>query len=194
MALSCMIDNLRSRQQNVKLILREPLKEFPFVWFNSHQLACAVLAEGEMQLQFALETQAAETAIREWPKSWIGEEVTASVLDTDDSPPGLKQYAGQLLLIDTLSGNKQVLEDGNCQLLQPSPDRRWLAFFKRIATLAPDPEQPYSVRQKKQLMIADMQSLTVRKIVTTIDSGSLTWSPDGASAINCWQRNRNSHT
>ena len=29
MALSCMIINLRSRQQNVKLFLREPLRQFP---------------------------------------------------------------------------------------------------------------------------------------------------------------------
>jgi len=58
----------------------------PSLWVSDRKLLVATLPEGERSSRMTVEFQAAEAAIREWPKAWRGLESTASALGSRGPP------------------------------------------------------------------------------------------------------------
>lgn len=156
----------------------------PFAWLNNQQLVCPVLPEGQKPNPMTLETRAAETAMREWPKAWRGEEPTASVLESGAPMPLERRPPGQLLLIDVTKGNQPLASAYSFRELRLSPDLQHMAALKQVDLVRPDPNKllthgrPPVIYQAAALNRHGKPALTDLAKVKDVQPGSLRWSPD----------------
>jgi len=156
-----------------------------FVWASNQKLICSVLAKGEKPAAMILETQAAETAMREWHKASNGKEATASVLESGIPELVEKRPQGQLLLIDVVRGRQKVIATGNFSGLRLSPNRSSIAFLRQVAVFQPDAQQSLRPRQEiYQLGIAVTREgkIILPRIegVTNVSIDNFQWSQDAA--------------
>src|SRR5215217_218743 len=112
----------------------------PMGWMSDHELLVCTLAEGERPSRVAAESQAAEVAMREWPKAWEGLEPTASVLDSGAPARFDERPQGALLLVDVVSGDSRTLIEGFFRELRGGPAGRHAAFV-RVARIRPPQAQ-----------------------------------------------------
>lgn len=96
----------------------------PNVWVGSETLLVPTLPEGDRTQRMTVEIQSAETAIREWPRAWSGQEPTASALDSGAPAPFQDRPQGELRLVDAASGREAAVMGGFFRDLRISPDQR----------------------------------------------------------------------
>lgn len=152
------------------------------LWISDRRLALSVLPEGQGPLA-TVEKQAAEAAIREWPKAWKGREATASVLESGVPASYDRRPQGKLLTVDLDKGISQIIARGNYRELRLSPDKRHLALLKRVDVVSPNPKQLIRDTSyvKYQLMITSSEGklLSVRPADFSLLYTLVSWSPDG---------------
>jgi dipeptidyl aminopeptidase/acylaminoacyl peptidase len=157
----------------------------PSLWVSHRALMVATLPEGERPLRMAVEVQAAESAMRAWPKAWKGQEATGSVLDSGSHPPFDERRQGELRLVDALSGDEATVMRGFFSELRMSPDGRHVAFLRQDDVIRPEAgrklERMAAERHRLGVVRADGEIVTrgVEEIEDP-DGTSLRWSPDSA--------------
>lgn len=154
----------------------------PSIWVSERTLLLATLAEGERPLRMAAEVQAAEAAMREWPKAWKGEEPTGSALDSGLAPPFSERPQGELQLLDVVSGRARSLMRGFFRELRLAPDGRHVSFLRQVDVIRPAQGRKLEpARERVRLGIVALDTLVVAEAVEEIEApggGSLRWSPD----------------
>ncbi|HLA10594.1 MAG TPA: prolyl oligopeptidase family serine peptidase [Pyrinomonadaceae bacterium] len=158
----------------------------PVAWVSDNHLAFPVLPESRKPIGMMVEKQAAEVAMREWPKAWKGDEATLSVIESGVPVLYGERPQGQLLLVDAEKGTAHVVADGTFGDLSLSPNRRYLALLKQVDSVRPDPKRPLqhwllsSLYARYQLVITSAQgkSLGAGTIKANLIVGSIRWSPD----------------
>jgi len=169
------------------------------VWLTASQLALVVLPEGKKPLSMTIERQAAEVAIREWPKARKGKEVTSNVLESGVPVTYDKRPQGQLLLFDAREGKVQVVTDGNIVDLRVSPDGRHLALIKQVDIVRPDPKRLIQDVQDSRCQLTIMSAQGKERPVRPINVrssciyGSIRWSPDGSELAVIRRENESTH-
>jgi dipeptidyl aminopeptidase/acylaminoacyl peptidase len=163
----------------------DPLNLPAYAWVSAYELVCSVLAEGERPEAMTVETQTAETAMREWRKAWAGKATTASVLESGQAASSMEKPKGQLLLINVVSGRQRALESGRFCGLKISPDGSSLAFLKQTGVFRPDALRPLRPRPEIcQPGVADIRrGVLISPLieeVTDVSIDNLKWSPDGS--------------
>ena len=155
----------------------------PMVWTSDRELLVATLAEGERPIRMRIEIQAAETAMREWPKAWRGLEPTASMLDSGVAEPFEERPQGALLLVDSVSCNERTVLTGFCRDLRRAPDGRHVAFVRQVSVRRPHESGKLERAAEPGLLgVVTAAGDVVTAGVQEIDapqSTSLRWSPDG---------------
>ena len=156
----------------------------PMVWTSDRELLVATLAEGERPLRMRIETQAAETVMREWPKAWRGLEPTASVLDSGLPERFEERPQGALVLVDAVSGAERMVLTGSCRDLRAAPDGRHVAFVRQVGVRRPHESGKLERAAEPGLLgVVTTAGDVVTAGVAEIDapqSTSLHWSPDGS--------------
>ncbi|MDQ6778407.1 MAG: hypothetical protein M3071_19795, partial [Actinomycetota bacterium] len=168
----------------------------PYVWVSDHGVLIATLPEGERPVGMVIEVQAAESAMREWPKAWAGRDSTASVLDSGTHPPFDERPQGELLLVDVISGRERSVMRGFFRDLRIAPDRRHIAFLRQVDVVRPDAGRrlEHAGQEIHQLGIVTADGGVAIGGVEQIEEpigASLRWSPDG-SAVALVARESNS--
>ena len=116
-------------------------RDAPHLWLSGRTLVVPTLPAGERPLMMRAEIEAAEAAMREWPKAWAGEETTRSALDSGSHAPFHERPQGALMLVDVVSGVVETLMSGFFRDLRASPDRRHVAFLRQVDVVRPKPDQ-----------------------------------------------------
>ena len=93
------------------------------LWVSEHRLLVATLPKGERPLAMAVEIQAAQSAMRAWPKAWAGQEPTASALDSGWHAPFDERPQGELVLVDAVSGRQDTAMRGFVPRASDRPGR-----------------------------------------------------------------------
>jgi len=155
----------------------------PMLWMSDREVLVATLPEGERPSRMASEFQAAEVAMREWPKAWEGLESTASVLDSGAPDPFEQRPQGALLLIDVVSGRRQTVLEGYFRELRVAPGGRRAAFV-RVTGLRPpqarrELERPRAEAGELGVFSADAGVVAGVPQIEQPLSTSLRWSADG---------------
>lgn len=161
------------------------VRERPYFWMDERRLVCPVLPEGERPLGMKVELETPTIATREWAKTPLGKEVTASVLDSGVPVDLAGRKQGQLLLIDAASGTSRVVADDNTDAWQLSPDGGALAFCRQVGIYTPRADESlrfatagtYSVEIRRP---GGGALKTDRPLPNDVLKDSLRWSPDGA--------------
>ena len=169
----------------------------PFVWLNDGAIVACLLPEGEQPSSMSVETRAATVAMREWPKTWKGQETTASVLDSGVPADLSRRPQGQIVVIP-LDRPARVLATA-AVLREPriAPDGRRLAFLKQVAIVQPDPARllqhgalnRFASEDRFQIVIEDPSETLAHRArrvsgapsgVAAILPNTLQWAPDSA--------------
>ncbi len=155
----------------------------PMLWMSDRELLVATLPEGERPSRLVAEFQAAEIAMREWPKAWKGIEPTASVLDSGGSEPFEQRPQGALLLIDVVSGDRRTLLTGFFREMRLAPGGRHAAFVRVVGVRPPDAEREL---ERPRAEIGELAGVSASGVLTAgvreiahPQSMSLRWSADG---------------
>jgi len=157
----------------------------PYLWVSDRKLLVATLPEGERSSRMTVEIQAAEVAMREWPKAWRGEEPTASALDSGSHAPFGERSQGELRLVDVPGGREQTVMRGFFRELRIAPDKRHVACFRQVDVVRPEAGRKLerTGRERHRLCIVTADGEVVAGGVDELEapvSESLRWSPDGA--------------
>jgi len=157
----------------------------PSLWVSDRKLMVATLPEGERSSRMTVEIQAAETAMRQWPKAWRGEEPTASALDSGSHAPFGERPQGELRLVDAASGLEKTVMEGFFRDLRIAPDRRRVAFLRQVEVIRPEAGRRLedAAAERHRLGIVTAEGAVVAAEVEGIQApvtDSLRWSPDGA--------------
>jgi dipeptidyl aminopeptidase/acylaminoacyl peptidase len=163
----------------------------PYAWVSSKEIVCPVLPEGEQPFLVRMDSWAAETAMRVWPRAWEGRETTASVLRSGAPVGPSDRPQGKLLVVDVTDGSSKVIATGiaaptNARSLALSPDRRLAAYLQEIEPPSLDPDVPldfdspywYTLRMASTdgRAVAALPAGIGRDVLAT----SPQWSPDGS--------------
>ena len=155
----------------------------PMVWLSERELLVATLPEGERPSRMAAEFQAAEVAMREWPKAWTGLEVTASVLDSGAPAPPNERPQGALLLIDVVSGRRRTILTGFFRELRRAPGGGRAACVRVVRRRPPDGERrlerPPCEVGELAIVACDGVVVAGPAEIEQPQSTSLRWSADG---------------
>ncbi|MDQ4049449.1 MAG: hypothetical protein M3131_08735, partial [Actinomycetota bacterium] len=156
----------------------------PSLWVSERKLLVATLPEGARPLRMTVEVQAAEVAMREWPKAWKGEQSTSNALDSGSHAPFDERPQGELRLVDVVSGLEEAVMDGFFRELRMSPDRSRVAFLRQVDVVRPAANRrlKHLGHERHRLGILDSHGDVVIDGIDEIEepvSGSLRWSPDG---------------
>ena len=160
------------------------VRERPYLWLDARRLVCPVLPEGEQPLGMKVELQTPQIATREWAKTPLGNEPTASVLESGVAADLSKRKQGRLLLLDAGGGEPKVLADVNTDAWQLAPDGKTLAYCRQVGVYAPRADEPlrfagsgtFSVEIRR---IDGGPLATSRPLPRDVLKDSLRWSPDG---------------
>ncbi len=160
------------------------VREKPYLWLDAGHLICPVLPEGEQPLAMKIELQTPQIATREWAKTPLGKEATASVLESGVPVDLSKRRQGQLLVIDAATGTSRVLADSNTDAWQLAPGSRALAFCRQVGIYTPKADEPLRFAGSGTFSIGirrlDGRALqTDRPLPGDVLKDSLRWSPDG---------------
>jgi dipeptidyl aminopeptidase/acylaminoacyl peptidase len=157
----------------------------PYRWVSDRHVLVATLPEGERSFRMTVEVQAAEVAMREWPKAWRGEEPTVSALDSGSHAPFGERPQGELCLVDAAGGEEQTVMTGFFRDLRVGPDRRHVAFQRQVDVVRPEPGRklPREGWERRRIGVVTAGGEVVSDGLDGIEaplSGSLRWSLDGA--------------
>ena len=155
----------------------------PNVWVGSEELLVPTLPEGDRSQRMTVEIEAAEIAMREWPRAWTGEGPTASALDSGLHAPFENRPQGELRLVDAASGREETVMSGFFRDLRVSPDRRHVAFFRQVDVIRPEAGRTleHSGAERLRLAIVTVGGAVLDGGVEGIEGPlrtSLRWSPD----------------
>lgn len=159
------------------------LGAIPRLWVSGRKLLVATLPEGERPLRMTVEIQAAEAAMRAWPKAWRGEEPTSSVLDSGVSLDFGERPQGELVLVDVVAGSQEKVMSGRFHELRLAPDGRHVALFRQVGVRLPQADQALErtgVERHRLAVVTADGALVVDEVCDVDDplSGSLRWSAD----------------
>ena len=160
--------------------------DVPLVWISNQQLAYVALPEGQKPLAMTMETQAMETAMREWPKAWKGQQTTASVLESGITAPMESRPQSDLLLIDLEKGSQPLITAPTFRDLSLSPNKQQIAMLKQVDIVRVDPARSFSLRISTifQAVVVSLQGAPLfpgLKEVTDVRISSIRWSLDGTA-------------
>jgi len=160
------------------------------MWLDSQRLVAVTLPDGEQSLDMRVDRQAANVAMREWPKTWSGRETTANVLDSG-LPVNLASRPEEQLVIFHTTGHSQSI--GSAVLVwqvQVAPGGRYVASFRQVSVIQPDAARladggdRLGINARYELEIVDLDG----RVVTAHRGGprfivprSFQWSRDGRS-------------
>ncbi len=161
------------------------LQGAPILWVSDGQLLVATLPEGERPIRMTVEIQAAEVAMRQWPKAWKGAEPTGSVLDSGSSAPFDERPQGELLLVDAANGEQRTIMRGLFRALRIAPDRGHVAFFRQVDVIRPEATRKLALAdlQRYRLGIVTAEGELVASGIEEVDEPEITslrWSADSA--------------
>jgi len=163
-----------------------PVLVKPFVWIDNARLVVVLSPTGEQS------NDPGRVAMREWPKMWLGEETTASVLDSG-VPVNLASRPQQELAIMDLAGKNHLLASATLFVdLETALGGLHLAYLKQTALLQPNPAEllPAVSRygllgglSRFQVAIANTDGPLVvdTKSARFVVPHSFRWSRDGSS-------------
>jgi dipeptidyl aminopeptidase/acylaminoacyl peptidase len=111
-----------------------------FVWLSDHQIVAVALPEGRQPLSMTVEMQAGQTAIKQWEKSWKGDQATVTVLESGVKSEAAKHPQDDLILVD-VRGEKTVprtlLQAPGFSDLQASPSGKNIAVLQETEFASP---------------------------------------------------------
>jgi len=162
--------------------------ERSIVWVSNRQIVCSLLPEGQRPGGIEQRKVAAETAMREWPKAWRGQESTASVIESGVPVKFANRRQGQLLLLDAVTGKKKVIARGTFRAIKLSPDKQHIAVLKQTSVFRPDPDHPFASRSFRrfaslgyQVLIANSSGEIVEPELDQVDNVyTIEWSTDSS--------------
>ncbi len=158
-----------------------------FAWLSDRELIAVALPEGEVPLSMSVEMQAGETAIKQWTKSWKGEEATASVLESGIPSEASKHPQDRLVLIDLEGGGKNertLLSAPAFYDLTPSPTGNHVALLEEVSFFSPGKGHlDWANPGQFALKVVDRKGKIVEQDLGNVKfilQGSLKWSGDGS--------------
>lgn len=160
-----------------------------FAWIDDTRVAAILLPEGEDPGYMTVERRAATVAMREWPKTWAGNETTVSVIESG-VPATLDTRPKMELGILTGQGGPSAAIDAAYSLtdLLVSPDRSRIAVLTQVALFQPGDELlPHGSRNRfrsedrYELTLADAAGRQVTRAPSGVHvlPASVKWSADG---------------
>jgi dipeptidyl aminopeptidase/acylaminoacyl peptidase len=154
-------------------------------WVSDTEFLAPVLPEGRRPLSMTVEMQAAEEAMRQWPKAWKGAETTVSVLESGNPPEMEKRAAGELLLLGARDGSRKLVAAPAFGGIRVSPDRRRFAVLTQTGVYQPDPKEllPLRAGETFSLQVGNTSggSSVAAAEVADVLPRSIRWSPDGSA-------------
>ncbi len=159
------------------------LGAIPRLWVSDRALLVATLPEGRRPWRMSVEIQAAEAAMRAWPKAWRGQEPTSSVLDSGVPLDFDERPQGELVLVDVVAGSEQTVMSGRFHELRLAPDGRHVALLRQVGVRLPQSGQTLELTgpERHRLAVVTADGALVAGEVCSVDdalSGSLRWSVD----------------
>jgi dipeptidyl aminopeptidase/acylaminoacyl peptidase len=152
------------------------------VWLSNDVLACVVLPAGKRPSSVSFRMGYAEVVMREWPKAWEGEEITASVLDSGGVSGFENRPKGALIFVD-VKGTTDFVAEGDFGDLSLSPDKHYLATVEAVDVVQPKPDSPLTPGLLREWHLAVFASGGVRMPTATKGlqlTGRMRWSPDSS--------------
>jgi dipeptidyl aminopeptidase/acylaminoacyl peptidase len=178
----CELESGESRQLTANGI--DLFGKHSFVWLSDQQIVAVSLPEGQQPLSMTVEMQAGQTAIRQWEKSWIGDQATVSVLES-----GVKSEAGghpqnRLILVDVRGDStRTLLQAPAFSDLEVSPSGKNVAVLQETEVSAPQKGHlPWVALGRYSLKVVDAEGRVSEPDLGKakfILQGSLKWSGDG---------------
>lgn len=158
-----------------------------FAWLSAHELLAVALPEGEVPLSMSVEMQAGETAIKQWTKSWKGEEATPNVLESGIPSEAAKHPQHRLVLIDvqaSAKSDKTLLSAPAFCDLTPSPTGNHIALIAEMNFFTPKKGHlDWANPGQFALRIVDRKGKVIEEDLGNVKfvlQGSLKWSGDGS--------------
>jgi dipeptidyl aminopeptidase/acylaminoacyl peptidase len=158
-----------------------------FVWLSDHELLAIALPDGEKPLSMTVEMQAGQTAIKQWEKSWKGEEATVNVLESGVPSTAANHPQDQLILIDLSRGEKSgriLLQAPAFSDLLPAPSGNHVAVLLETNFFSPAKGSlPWAAPGQYSLKVLDGKGDVVEQDLGKVKyvlQGSLKWSADGS--------------
>jgi acetyl esterase/lipase len=146
-----------------------------------------VLPEGEVPLSMSVEMQAGETAIKQWTKSWKGEEATPNVLESGVPSEASKHPQDRLVLIEVQEGAKSertLLSAPAFYDLTPSPSGNHIALIAEVSFFTPKKGHlDWANPGQFALKVVDRKGKVIEEDLGNVKfvlQGSLKWSGDGS--------------
>lgn len=159
---------------------------FNFAWLSNEQIICPVLPEGRTPLAMSAERWMPETAMREWPKAWIGQQPTASALESGTGSTLDQRPQSQILLVDVNKGSRVLDSAFHFRGLSLSPDGKSAVVLKQVGVVQPDPNRILK-NELRPIYRAAVFNLSGRAVLAGLDKVnevqrySVRWSPNGTS-------------
>ncbi len=157
-----------------------------FAWLSEHQIVAVALPEGQQPLSMTVEMQAGQTAIKQWEKSWKGEEATVTVLESGVKSEAAKHPQDRLILVDVLAEKtapNTLVQAPAFSDLQLSPTGKNIAVLQETEFSSPTKSRlAWAVLGRYSLKIIDSEGHVSEPDLGRakfILQNSLRWSEDG---------------
>lgn len=155
-----------------------------FAWLSDHELIAVALPDGEQPLSMSVEMQTGEIAMKQWAKSWKGEEATPSVLQSGVPADTASHPQDRLVLIDLEHGEKTIRKAPSFSDLSSSPSGNSIALLEETGLLLPAKGHlSWAVPSQYSLLVLDRNGDLAKEDLGKeihILQGSLKWSGDGS--------------
>jgi dipeptidyl aminopeptidase/acylaminoacyl peptidase len=159
------------------------VRRAPQMWLDATHLICPLLPAGERPIGLDVEQKTQRIATTQWARTVLGEQTSASVLESGVPIDISKRPQGQLVRFE-VSGAALVLADATSIAPSPSPRGDYIAYARQVGVTPPRIDKPVKqdVNRTYTLDVVDRAGrrvLSAESIARDVEYGSLRWSPDG---------------
>jgi len=161
----------------------------PYLWISPTGVLLTVLPPGMKPNWFLGQTRGPQRAMADWSRAWKGEGVTAGVLTSGIKSDFEKRSQSPLVEVNIESGKTRVLTEHTVRNIAVSPDKRAVAYLRKIEGFQPQSDKPLPVddlfkdragRFRLEIVSTDgISLLSPDREALDVVPMSLRWSPNG---------------
>ncbi|HEY5757748.1 MAG TPA: prolyl oligopeptidase family serine peptidase [Steroidobacter sp.] len=159
-------------------------RRHPYMWLDERHLLCPLLPEGGRPIGLDVERKTQRIATQQWPRTVLGEQVSANVLDSGVPVDFSKRPQGQLMRVDVATGESTLIAAASSVGHITSPRGDYIAYARQIGVTTPRADAPVAQELNKMFTLdvldrAGRRVLTAESTARDVEFDSLRWSPRG---------------